>query len=106
MEQDGSEAALRSAISRAYYAAHCRSRNHLRDRENHKIPEWGNVHRWVIDRFHKSPDIVHRGIGEDLFFLRAERNRADYEDSVPGLVERTKAALMIYERVLRTLASL
>jgi len=38
--------------------------------------------------------------------LRAERNRADYEDSVPGLVERTKAALMISERVLRTLASL
>ena len=28
------EARLRSAISRAYYAAFCKARNHLRDNEN------------------------------------------------------------------------
>lgn len=50
------EAKLRSAVSRAYYAAFCEARNHLRG-EGHSIPRF-NPHRYVIDQFLDSPDRV------------------------------------------------
>ena len=46
------EAKKRSAISRAYYAAFCSARNHLRDRDNDQnIPVGGDAHGYVRKQF-------------------------------------------------------
>lgn len=45
------EAMLRSAISRAYYAAFCSARNFLRDHKKKVIPLTAEAHRIVKDIF-------------------------------------------------------
>ena len=46
------EAEERAAISRAYYAAFCKARNHLRNNEGYvKISSSGGSHDFVISRF-------------------------------------------------------
>lgn len=47
------EAKLRSAISRAYYAAYIKARNHLRDKDGVTIPR-RDVHQYVINFFSNS----------------------------------------------------
>lgn len=100
------EAKLRSAISRAYYAAFCEARNHLRDREKHSIPRGGQAHPYVRNQFKKSPDKVRREVGENLNRLRIDRNKADYDDTIAGLSAVTRKALSLAERVLSRLDSL
>lgn len=100
------EARLRSAISRAYYAAFCKARNHLRDREERSIPRGGQVHRYVRNQFMKSPDRARKKVGENLNQLRIYRNKADYEDTVTGLSATTRRALRLAERVISRLGSL
>ena len=67
------EAKLRAAISRAYYAAFIKARNHLRDKEGHLIPTTGVAHRYVSDQFDLSPDPVRQLVAEDLVKLRIYR---------------------------------
>ena len=100
------EAKWRSAISRAYYAAFCEARNHLRDKERHSIPRGVEVHGYVRNQFKKSPDKVRKGVGENLNRLRIDRNKADYDDTVAGLSADTKKALKLAERVISKLGSL
>ena len=77
------EAKLRSAISRAYYAAHGTGRNHLRAVDNDKtIPSGGEVHQYVINKFIGSSDKDRVGVGSELKRLRADRNKADYEEGL------------------------
>jgi uncharacterized protein (UPF0332 family) len=99
------EARLRSAISRAYYAAFCMARNHLISREKRAIPRNVNVHRFVIDRFERSPDISYRIVGNFLRNLRADRNAADYKDQVGNLPALTRAALKPAEETIFMLGS-
>lgn len=87
------EARLRSSVSRAYYAAFCTGRNHLRDREGDTIPLGGQSHIYVRDQFRNSANRVRKQIGEYLNRLRIRRNKADYDDTVPGLSSMTKVAL-------------
>jgi hypothetical protein len=47
----GQEAKQRAALSRAYYAAFCQARNHLRDKEGHILPAGGQVHAYVRNQF-------------------------------------------------------
>jgi uncharacterized protein (UPF0332 family) len=101
----GHEARLRSAISRAYYAAFCLAKNHLRDKEGHPIPR-EDVHKWVRDQFKNSLEPNRNQVGHDLNRLRLGRNKADYDDSVPMLPLTTTKALKRAQRILNTLASL
>ena len=87
------EAKLRSAISRAYYAAFCTARNHLRDREKHSIPRGGQAHPYVRDQFKQSPDKVRKKVGENLNRLRIQRNKADYDDILARLPDTAKRAI-------------
>jgi len=49
------EAKKRGAISRAYYAAFCSARNHLRDKEHDRnIPVGGEAHGYVRKQFKTS----------------------------------------------------
>ena len=72
------EARLRSAISRAYYAAFCHARNYSRDWlkfvPNHTADDHGRLRAFLKDG-------KRRGIALKLDQLRQWRNAADYEDS-------------------------
>ncbi len=100
------EAKLRAAISRAYYAAFCKARNHLRDREGHAIPIGGKAHAYVRDKFKNSPDQLRSQIGHNLDRLRRHRNIVDYDDSVSGLLPMTSRDLKLAQRVLSALTTL
>ncbi len=101
------EAMLRSAISRAYYAAFCEARNHLIYTDAEIFPARVNVHAYVGEKFKKSNDLARRKIGRLLHHLRSLRNEADYQDTFSGkLTGRTRAALLEAEEVLRLLNTL
>ena len=101
------EADLRSAISRAYYAAFGQARAHLVEIENVDIPYGTNVHWFVVDSFENSDESIRRTIGHLLHHLRSTRNIADYENvfyrDVRGVA---RAALSEAEEVIRLLRTL
>lgn len=101
----GDEAALRSAISRAYYAAFIKGRNFLRDKESVIIPN-ERTHQYVINTFKNHPDSVRQKIGQRLARLRSYRNQADYEDTISNLVDKTQESLTLSRRIISTLSSL
>lgn len=100
------EAKWRSAISRAYYAAFCRSRNHLRNKEGHSIPTTGDAHRIVSDIFQNSPDRPRKKIGINLNRLRENRRKADYDDFIRNLPDITRKALIQSEQIVTELGRL
>ncbi len=73
------EARLRSAVSRAYYAAFCHARNYSRDWlkfvPNHTADDHGRLRAFLKDG-------KRRSIALKLDQLRQWRNDADYSDSV------------------------
>jgi uncharacterized protein (UPF0332 family) len=97
------EARLRASISRAYYAAFCKSRNYLRDKEGRRVPSGVRAHRFVQDEFKRSSDRVRKQIGYDLDRLRSDRNKADYDDSIVNLSVMTTVDLALANRVISTL---
>ncbi|MDE2322979.1 MAG: hypothetical protein KGL31_13920 [candidate division NC10 bacterium] len=100
------EARLRTAVSRAYYAAFCKSRNHLRDREGSRIPHGVEAHQHVRDVFKRSNDRGWRQIGQNLDRLRIDRNKVDYDDSIAGLDAMTCADLVLADKVIAALGRL
>jgi uncharacterized protein (UPF0332 family) len=102
----GQEARQRAALSRAYYAAFCEARNHLRDKEGHSLPAGGQIHVYVRDQFLNSMDPVRNRIGHDLNRLRIDRNKVDYDDLVPTLNAMTARNMTFAQRVLSELAKL
>jgi uncharacterized protein (UPF0332 family) len=102
------EAKLRCAISRAYYGAFRKARNHLRDKD-HQPPNallQRNTHQNVINLFNRSSDVNRLMIAQFLKDLRAARNKADYDDAVPHLPGLTMTALLQSEQVLDLLKTL
>ena len=107
-----SEAKLRSAISRAYYATFCLARNYLRDiekdprlsRKNRDI----NEHQYVAEEFIYHPTKMKNmvRIGENLSRLRELRNKADYEDTLYNLQNAVKNALMLAQNIISGLNEL
>jgi uncharacterized protein (UPF0332 family) len=100
------EAKLRAAISRAYYAAFVKARNHLRDKQGHTIPKTGDAHRYVWEQFDLSPDPVRQTVAENLIRLRKYRRQADYVDTFPGLSGITATAITLSEEVISELRNL
>ena len=105
-EQPGNEAALRSAVSRAYYAAFCLAREHLL----HTTELFGSrsrrprlSHRTVWLTYQRDVD---RRIGMDGNRLRELRNLVDYEDVVPNLDNAVRSALSTSRRILASLDEL
>ena len=76
------QAKLRSAISRAYYAAFHQAKQVLEAKDRLTIP-LQNVHKFVINQFQNYPDPIRQKIGNRLQVLRGYRNQADYESSTP-----------------------
>ena len=100
------EAKLRSAVSRAYYAAFCKARNYLRDVEGHSIPPGPESHQYVRVEFENSPDKLRRMVGWELGQLRIRRNRVDYDDSVTGLSSLVEISLRAAQDVISTISTL
>lgn len=95
---------MRSAISRAYYAALNTTRNLLRDQWGIEVPETAEIHRFVPRWFMDEEDPDRQEIGMLLDRLRDRRRRADYDDEiikVSSLAERSLAdAQIVIDRVL------
>lgn len=85
------EAASRSAVSRAYYAAFCHARNYARDRHGFSPKGDPSDHPEVRTHFKKRAGFQKIALGLDR--LRQRRNMADYENSVPSLPGDLAAAL-------------
>lgn len=100
------EAKLRSAISRAYYTAFIKARNHLREREKLLIPRTGDAHKYVSNQFECSSDAVRQSLGKKLMRLRDFRRQADYVDTFPGLSGIARIAIRLSEEVISALNSL
>lgn len=102
------EAALRSAMSRAYYAAFCEARNHLKYIDHESIGYGAVVHAQVIEIFEDSNDRTYQKIGQLLRHTRLLRNKADYEDKLTHkyLQSGTKSVLTEAEEILRLLNTL
>jgi uncharacterized protein (UPF0332 family) len=101
------EASLRSAISRAYYAAFCSARNFARDRGEIAPTGTGRDHQLVKNHFSTSPNRIRRKIGADLDRLRRRRNRADYTDVLVGRpVPLARSSVAMAQDVLNALDSL
>lgn len=68
------ESRLRSAISRAYYAAFIQARNRLRDGDSLSIP-LDRTHQYVIRQFKNSPETLRQRatISYKLYVLTSDR---------------------------------
>ena len=112
-DSDDVEAKLRSAVSRAYYAVFCLSRNYLRDIEkdprlSRKNSSDINEHQYVAKEFifHKSKNKEMIKIGENLSRLRELRNKADYADTIFNLPKDVNYALKLAQNIISVLNSL
>ena len=94
------EASLRTAVSRAYYAAFCRARNYARDRRGF-VPkdEWSD-HGAL--RRHFAP-LRLRWIASELDDLRQWRNECDYDDEAPNLPGMAEQATASARRIIEAL---
>lgn len=101
-KQPDNEAALRSAISRAYYAVLGLAHERLVD-SDWTLPR-GSIHHHVWSAYAGSSDPRRRDIGERGFNLRNARNFADYRRQFPeSLPLATTRALRSAGRVIALL---
>ncbi|MBK9613274.1 hypothetical protein [Candidatus Amarobacter glycogenicus] len=101
------EASLRTAISRAYYAAY-RSASNLAASHGGEIVLSGlaSDHGLVIDHFRYAADPARQKIG-GLSRLRSNRNKADYDDVLSGRPAATaQSSVTLARNVLTALGSL
>ena len=106
---EGQEAKLRSSISRAYYAAFHKAREHLLTVD--RFPSQNlNEHEYVKNWFLQRQTPLTQRIGADLDRLRLDRNWADYRDEWRGgigsLRKTTEQALIMAERIIQNLQRL
>jgi len=97
------EAKLRSAVSRAYYAAfHKAQKVVFPDR----LPEGFGSHREVIDELQRSDDPSRRQIGVEMNRLQGDRKKADYYDSINNLPRMAQDVLISVEELISNLSRL
>ena len=94
------EAALRSAVSRAYYAAFCHARNYARDRHGFRPRDRAEDHSGVREHFRRRGKAT---ISEELDSLRQLRNVCDYRDVVPNIANLVNAAMLRAQQVIDSL---
>lgn len=101
------EAALRSAVSRAYYAAFCSARTTARDKEGFVPTGSPEDHRLLRNHFRARGDRVRRKISTDLERLRDNRNRADYDDLlVTGPAALAQSSVAVARNIIGALHTL
>lgn len=99
------EAKLRSALSRAYYAAFRTAGSYLKSQGD--APPNLSAHKYVSDQFKAFSDPVRYSIGENLSRMGRLRNQADYEDFFRGdLAKQTRQVLIWSEDVIAKVRAL
>lgn len=101
------EAALRSAISRAYYSVFNRARLRLQQNGVPIPPNkliGSHQRQWKVYREHADVRCQRLGIEGDR--LRANRKRADYADSISNIQSEAKSSLMVALGIVGTLGAL
>jgi hypothetical protein len=93
------EAALRCAVSRAYYAAYCHSRNYARDYQGFIPSNLGDDHGRVREHFKKRNIRVAIALQK----LRHWRNQCDYDDTVLGLTQIIQSAIAEAQNIFNRL---
>ena len=99
------EACLRSAVSRAYYAAFGSARSHAREqrlRTRQSASEHGEVSVFIAQTYGDTG----REIAKHLSRLRTNRNIADYDDVCEDAEGLSRESIAYARRVLNLLASL
>jgi uncharacterized protein (UPF0332 family) len=99
------EAVLRCAISRAYYAAFCSSRNFALT-EGATFKKTGEDHRLVPNYFIQSTDRKRKKVATKLKRLKDNRREADYEDTVLNYKFLWQTSLQHAEYIINTLPHL
>lgn len=100
-----SEARYRTAISRAYYAAHHAAQKELlRLKPGFKPSRKPSIHQAVIREFKSGPTKNWVNVGDTLDTLRKSRNKADYRGNAS--ITQSHAVTAISDALLvRTTAS-
>lgn len=99
------EAAARTAISRAYYAVFRAARRSL-DPAGTVIPPDGRAHMTVWDTFQTSPSGVRRKIAQEGRRLKRRREQADYDNVYPNLLAEARQMVATARQLLRDIAAL
>ncbi|MCE7981043.1 MAG: hypothetical protein DYG89_07625 [Caldilinea sp. CFX5] len=68
------------AVSRAYYAVYCATRNLVKQKDNREFS--GNAHQGLHDYLKEHAHPVRRQLGRRLHALHQLRKKADYEDDL------------------------
>ena len=100
------EAESRFAISRAYYAAFCKTRNFFIINDGTNFSLGPEVHTEVKNKLLTSRNRRERTIGENLNRLRRLRNKADYDDQFRRIQNDTQFAIELAEDILADLERL
>lgn len=99
------QAAVRSAVSRAYYAAfHCARR--VAESYGATIGDAKTAHQLVIDWFDSHSDVAFNDIADKLRDLRKQRNSADYDTASGWTESDARTELETAKRVLAKLKQL
>lgn len=106
LSQRQDEAAIRSAISRAYYAALCSARLHLETEDGLVISTMGtDSHTQIWNAFQKKGKAAN-AIYQKGKSLKHRRQKADYEHTVDKLSHEVAAALEDANTIFHWLAKL
>jgi uncharacterized protein (UPF0332 family) len=100
---DRSEAAWRSAVSRAYYAAFHRARELLEDL-SFAVPRGERAHGYLWLRLSNCGDPQLQTAGTGLNSLRQDRNRADYDLQRPMTQANATRSVKAAEFIIQQLA--
>lgn len=100
------EACLRSAISRAYYAALNTARNLLRDQWGIEVPETAEIHSFIPQWFLGDDGMDQKEIGALLDRLRDRRRKADYDDEITKASSLARRSLADAQLVIDLISAL
>jgi hypothetical protein len=95
-----SEAASRTAVSRAYYGAFCHARNYAQQRLGY-IPQNTPSDHWAVRQHFRRHGMIDVAVSLDV--LRTWRNACDYDDTVPTLSTIVGRALQEAAAVIQRL---
>lgn len=95
------EAALRSAISRSYFAIFCCARNYARDNMDFHPQYTGDDHKELRSYF-RQKNMTKQAMALDA--MRQYRNQSDYEDLITNIDRITISAIAKAESIIGTFA--
>lgn len=100
-----SEAALRSAISRAYYACYGRAHSFAESRGG-TLTHTGKDHQLVWAWFGNQQDKPSDAVSQNGKRLKGWRKKADYDPVYPGVSVDAERALLVARELLENLESM